>query len=93
MTASFEISPEEREDFKAYLRSGFPFRLGDIVVGDIDNDYDTRLLTKALAGDFKAERDLIRRIAARRTQRREREAIEALLERNANKVNTYNSQI
>lgn len=64
MMASFEISPEEREDFKAYLRSGLPFQLGDIVVGDIDNDYDSRLLTKALAGDFKAERDLIRRIAA-----------------------------
>ena len=93
MRPTYEITPEEREDYKQYLRSGFPFRLGDIVVEDIDSDYDARLLTRALAGEFKAERDLIRRVAARRTQRREREAMEAILERNANKLNNYSNQI
>ncbi len=94
--STFDIPPGELEDYREYLRSGLPFRLGDIVVGDIDNGYDSRLLEKALAGNFKAESDLIRRIAARRAQRREKEAIEALLERhpevNANKVNTFNNQ-
>ena len=93
MRPTYEITPEEREDYKQYLRSGFPFRLGDIVVEDIDSGYDARLLTRALAGEFKAERDLIRRVAARRTQRREREAMEAILERNANKLNNYSNQI
>lgn len=93
MRPAYDITPEEREDYKQYLRSGFPFRLGDIVVEDIDNDYDARLLTRALAGDFKAERDLIRRVADRRKQRREREDMEAILERNANELNTYSNQI
>lgn len=93
MESRFDITFEEREDYKQYLRSGFPFRLGDIVVEDIDNDYDARLLTRALAGDFKAEQDLIRRVAAKRTQRREREAMETILERNANELNTYNNPI
>lgn len=93
MKSIFDITLEEREDYKQYLRSGFPFRLGDIVVEDIDSDYDARLLTRALAGEFKAERDLIRRVAAKRTQRREREAMEAVLERNANELNNYSNQI
>ena len=95
MRPAYDITPEEREDYKQYIRSGFPFRLGDIVVEDIDidSDYDARLLTRALAGEFKAERDLIRRVAARRKQRREREAMEAILERNANKLNNYSNQI
>jgi len=93
MRPAYDITPEEREEYKQYLRSGFPFLLGDIVVEDIDNDYDARLLTRALAGDFKAERDLIRRVADKRKQRREREAMEAILERNANELNTYSNQI
>ena len=44
-------------------------RFGDIVVGDI-NDENVGLLEKAIAGDSRAEHDLVRVVERQRAQRR-----------------------
>lgn len=57
------------EDVAAMIQRTRP-RFGDIVVGDI-NDENTGLLEKAIAGDSRAEQNLILMVERQRARRRE----------------------
>lgn len=56
------------EDVAVMIQRTRP-RFGDIVVGDI-NDENIGLLEKAIAGDSRAERDLILMVERQHAQRR-----------------------
>lgn len=66
---SNEIMNTICKDVAAMIRRTRPC-FGDIVVSDI-NDENTGLLEKAIAGDSRAERDLILMVERQRARRRE----------------------
>lgn len=66
---SNEIMNTICEDVAAMIQRTRPC-FGDIVVSDI-NDENTGLLEKAIAGDSRAERDLILMVERQRARRRE----------------------
>lgn len=66
---SDEIMNTICDDVAAMIKRNRP-RFGDIVVGDI-NDENIGLLEKAIAGDSRAEQNLILMVERQRSQRRE----------------------
>lgn len=66
---SDEIMNTICDDVAAMIKSNRP-RFGDIVVGDI-NDGNIELLKKALAGDSRAELNLVLMVERQHARRRE----------------------